>query len=159
MLVLMCGISGSGKTTIARRLEKQGFERLSLDAIMWERHNAAYMNLPFEKQCLLQAEAERELVERLQRLLAADRDVVVDSCLCKRSHRDAYREIVRKWNTQCKVIYCSAPAEELRRRLHSRISNEGPDCAIVTDEMLNRFLKGFETPQADETDIVSPEDF
>jgi predicted kinase len=36
-VVLMCGIAGSGKTTYAQRLERDGYVRLSIDEEVWRR--------------------------------------------------------------------------------------------------------------------------
>ena len=35
LVVMLCGIAGSGKTTLAKRLEKMGFLRLSIDEEVW----------------------------------------------------------------------------------------------------------------------------
>ena len=35
LVVMLCGIAGSGKTTLANRLEKMGFLRLSIDEEVW----------------------------------------------------------------------------------------------------------------------------
>jgi dephospho-CoA kinase len=35
LVVLMCGVAGSGKTTFAKLLERKGFARLSIDEEVW----------------------------------------------------------------------------------------------------------------------------
>ena len=35
LVVLMCGIAGSGKTTLSQNLEKHGYVRLSIDEEVW----------------------------------------------------------------------------------------------------------------------------
>lgn len=35
LIVLMCGIAGSGKTTFSQKIEPYGFTRLSIDEEVW----------------------------------------------------------------------------------------------------------------------------
>lgn len=35
LVVMMCGLPGSGKSTYARALERRGYARLSIDEIVW----------------------------------------------------------------------------------------------------------------------------
>ncbi len=49
LVVLMCGIAGSGKTTFSQRLEEQGFIRLSIDEEVWNTHGRYGIDYPVEK--------------------------------------------------------------------------------------------------------------
>ncbi|MDE5724033.1 MAG: ATP-binding protein, partial [Paramuribaculum sp.] len=44
-VVVMCGVSGSGKTVFAKRLVGKGFQRLSSDAIIWEKYGDTFPEL------------------------------------------------------------------------------------------------------------------
>jgi cytidylate kinase len=44
-VILMCGPAGSGKSTVARTLELEGYERLSVDTVAWDRGIAATLCL------------------------------------------------------------------------------------------------------------------
>ena len=35
-VILMCGVSGAGKTTFSKEKEKDGYIRLSIDELIWE---------------------------------------------------------------------------------------------------------------------------
>ena len=37
LVVMMCGLPGSGKSTYARVLERRGYTRLSIDEVVWAR--------------------------------------------------------------------------------------------------------------------------
>ena len=37
LVVLMCGVAGSGKTSLSQALEAKGFRRLSIDEEIWDR--------------------------------------------------------------------------------------------------------------------------
>lgn len=68
----MCGPAGSGKSTYARRLEREGMVRLSIDVELWRR-GAATAPIPRR----LHDEVEAELRARLLDLVAAGADDVV----------------------------------------------------------------------------------
>ncbi|WP_407991977.1 AAA family ATPase [Kitasatospora sp. CMC57] len=40
LVVMMCGLPGSGKSTYARALEGRGYTRLSIDEVVWSRSAA-----------------------------------------------------------------------------------------------------------------------
>lgn len=65
--------AGSGKSTVARRLEAEGMVRLSFDQEAWRR-GIRTMPLPSD----VHEEIEQELRARLIALVAADQDVVLD---------------------------------------------------------------------------------
>lgn len=35
LVLLMCGVAGSGKTTFSQQLETRGFTRISIDEVIW----------------------------------------------------------------------------------------------------------------------------
>lgn len=155
--VIMCGISGSGKTHYARRLEKEGYVRLSTDALIWEKKGADLFGLPAEEQKRLFAECRAEILGRLAALLESGEKVVVDATHCRRAVRDEIRGICRRADVRPVFVYCQADEEELWRRL-SRRKGEGPDDLPVSRGQLAEYLKGFERPQEDETDFIFSED-
>jgi len=157
-VILMCGTSGSGKTFISKQLEASGYIRLSLDSKMWGKYGESYMHLPMDSQSKLQSDAETTLIQEMISAIGEGRDVVVDQCLCKRSKRDIYRKIATKAGAEVKLVYCHADRDTLVARLIKRNAVPGPDSAIVSIEMLDRFLSGFQIPEPDEG-AIDAEDF
>ena len=45
-VIMMCGVCGSGKTTYAKKKEKEGYIRLSIDEEMWKLHGRKGMDYP-----------------------------------------------------------------------------------------------------------------
>lgn len=45
-IVMMCGVAGSGKTTYAKRLESEGFARLSIDEYIWSTYGRFGIDYP-----------------------------------------------------------------------------------------------------------------
>ena len=151
--IIMCGISGSGKTHYAHQLEEEGYTRLSLDALIWEKAGAELFCMPKEDQKRLFAECRLEFRSQFIELLESDKKIVVDATHCKRSVRDEIRKICKERNIRPLFIYCYADKEELWNRLSKR-KGTGPNDLIVTREELSEYWKGFERPQVDETDFI-----
>lgn len=88
VVVLMCGVAGSGKTTYAQRLEAQGYLRLSIDEEIWQRfgrYGVDYQPIDYPRHS--QA-ADEILRERLPILIEQGREVVVDVSFWQRAARD-----------------------------------------------------------------------
>lgn len=151
-VVLMCGISGSGKTRYALGLESQGYRRVSVDEIVWRRHGADFASLPPEKVRDIFREGVKKAGELMCGLIDAGCDVVVDATMCKRAARDKMRRVCREHGVAPVFVCLRAPKEVLRLRLAER-KGSGPDDLIVTDEQLDRYCIGFEMPDPDETDV------
>lgn len=148
-VVVMCGVSGSGKTRYARTLESQGYERLSPDLIAWSRHGSALSSMPVERQREIFADANTLILQRLRELLAAGGKAVVDSTMCRRSKRDDVRRLCAEFGIEPTIVYMEAPLDVLVSRLASR-HGSGPDDQIVPEHMLRRFFANFERPAPDE---------
>ena len=73
LVVLMCGLAGSGKTTFSQRLEAKGFARLSFDELVWSRAGRFGVDYdPADYQRHLEA-ARPVLQERLVALMSSSR--------------------------------------------------------------------------------------
>lgn len=155
-VVLMCGVSGSGKTFRSRQLERNGFVRLSPDVIAWRRHGPGVAALPFAGQRPIFAESFEAMVAETERLLDEGRKIVVDSTMCKRAKRDRMREVCRRHGVEPLVVWLDVAPAELRRRL-ARRRGDGPDDIVVTEAQLAQFLAGFEPPSPDENPVINPE--
>lgn len=149
-VVLMCGISGSGKTVFARALQELGFTRLSADGLIWEKYGDGFVSLPFSERRLIFQKLDDMLADELCHLLDSGNRVVVDSTMCKRSKRDNMRRTCARYGLEPQIVYLNAPLEVLHRRLSKRTGN-GPDDQIVSIEQLQGFYANFEPPQPDET--------
>ena len=151
-LILTCGISGSGKTTLSRRLGSRGFRRLSADALIHDAFGAELSALPFEERRLRFAAVAQRLLEMAVDALRRGERVVVDSTLCKRKMRNAYRRHCSEIGVAPLIIYLPADFEILISRLATR-KGESPDDQVVSREELQYYFDNFEAPQADEAFI------
>lgn len=152
-VVLMCGISGSGKTYFAHLLEQHGYRRLSADCLAWGIYGAEFAGYDPVRQREALACCNRRLDELLREALAAGERVVVDSTLCKRPRRDALRRLCAEAGVKPALVYLDCDLALLRSRMAGR-KGLGPDDQIVPDSRLEMFYANFERPGDDENPII-----
>lgn len=145
-VVLLCGPTCSGKSTYAARLAERGFVWLSVDADAWA---AGHVEQPLPGP--VQRDIKVAHKRRLRELVAAGRDVVVDYALASRARRDEYRALARQAGAEVELVYFDVAPDELHRRLAAR-NAQGPSAhrVLVSPEQLDRWLRSFEPPTADE---------
>ena len=66
LVVMMCGVAGSGKTTFSQQLEKEGFLDLSIDEEIWATNGRYGIDFPNEKIEEYKKVAGRKLRNHLQ---------------------------------------------------------------------------------------------
>lgn len=143
-VVLTCGPAGSGKSTYARRLEAEGYARLSFDEEAWRR---GYRDHPLPAEAA--DEVHAALQARLAALVAEGRRVVVDTSFWSRASRERYRAFLAPLGVTPVVHYLATPREVVLRRLEARAGAHGDD-VVVPPEVALRYLDGFEAPTPDE---------
>jgi predicted kinase len=94
VVYLLCGLTGSGKTTYAKRLEAGGAVRLSVDEQVHARHGRYGVDYRMEEYFDRERPVVQELRRRLVELVESGRDVVLDYGLWRRSDRDAYKRLI-----------------------------------------------------------------
>lgn len=154
LVAMMCGVAGSGKTTLAQRLEKRGFVRLSIDEEIWATHGRYGIDYPIEMYEQLKVEAELKLRNELVHLLNGKRNVVIDFSFWQRTRRNEYKKLIEDEGGVWKLIYLKVHPNELRERLRIRSQRFDANAAFtITEEILSSFLQGFEVP-AGEGEII-----
>ena len=146
LVYMLCGLTGSGKTVYAKRLEAKGCVRLSIDELVQARHGRYDVDYPAHDYLRFYDEAVTELDRRLVELLEAGQSVVLDHGLWKRSNRDRYKRMVEAHGGRWRLFYFKANPEVLRRRLAERNRRTDANALTVTDDMLTAFLARFEAP-------------
>ena len=143
-LILLCGLPGSGRTTLAGRLAG-GIPavRLCLDAWM-----AAFGIGLFGERT--RGRLEGRLWERAQELLRLGRAVILEFGFWARSERDEKRAGARALGVSVELHCLAAPVDELCRRLEARSREGGPGTVPVGRELLGEYVKLFRAPGDDE---------
>lgn len=145
-LHLICGLPGSGKTTLGEQLERR-LHALRLVPDVWM---ARIVGDGYDAE-------RRRAVEALQleialKVLALGVDVIWENGGWSRAERDAVRAEVAARGGATKLHFLDAPLDELVRRLERRNAALPPDTFAVTADDLRLWSTGFERPTAEELD-------
>lgn len=74
-VIMMCGISGSGKSTYSKKLEKEDFVRLSIDESMWIKYGKYGIDYPEEKFNEYSEKIELLLKKELLNLIQNEKNI------------------------------------------------------------------------------------
>ena len=153
LVVMMCGVAGSGKTTFAKILEDKGFVRLSIDEEIWTTNGRWGIDFPIEKLEEYRQTAERKLQTCLTKLIRDKQQVVIDFSFWSRERRNRYKQLIEDSGGKWKLIYLKVHSTDLHERLKLRNKRFDANAFPVSDKLLNSYLNGFEEPK-DEGEIV-----
>ena len=158
IVVMMCGVAGAGKTTLAKQLEAAGYLRLSIDEEVWRQYGRYGVDYPASAYAAYSAAVEVQLQDQLVKAIHEHRPVVIDFSFWSRKKRDAYRRRITDAGGQVRLIYLKASPECLRRRLRLRSLRRDANAAFeITDTILNGYLQDFEAPRG-EGELVIDQD-
>ncbi|MEV4104547.1 ATP-binding protein [Nonomuraea sp. NPDC049649] len=143
-LILVCGLPGSGKTTLATRLARE-LPAVRLCPDEW------LDRLGFD----LHAPGPRDRLEGLFREHALDlarlgQTVILEFGFWSRAERDELRLRARQVGVAVELRYLGASVDELWERLAIRNRSGGAGTAVVTREMIEEWATIFETPDEGE---------
>ena len=139
-LIIVCGLPGAGKTTLAKELERdrqavrlcpdEWMEELAID--LWD-------------------ESGRARIEAFQwqlgkRLLELRQTVIIEWGTWSRSERDALRMGAKAFGATVELHYVTAPIEVLFERIQRRAVEDPP----ITREQLQTWADAFEVPTSEE---------
>jgi len=150
-VVLMCGPPGAGKTTYAMALTRQGYVRLSIDEVVWQRLGGRDAGLELEPEAYdrLKDEVRREQRQELVELMRTGRNVVVDYSFWSRAARDEYKALVESHGCRWELVHLRAERATLERRLAVRNDEAGANAVTVSEALLDRYLADFEEPEGE----------
>jgi|SRR6266404_3787152 len=143
-LHLICGLPGSGKTTLAKQLERD-LPALRLAPDEWM---ARIVGDGFD-------DAKRAAVEAVQweiaaRALSLGINVILENGFWTRRDRDDFRARAAAVGVAIKLHYLDVPRDELLRRLAERNATLPPDTFRVNETQLDLWSTWFEPPAPDE---------
>jgi predicted kinase len=152
---LMCGIAGSGKTTLAKQLVDIGFKRLSIDEYIWKEFGRYGIDYSPEQYPGLQKKAEHQLEQQLITCLKQKQSLVIDYSFWSRANRQKYKALIEGFGIKCTIVFLKVNYKTLKIRLKKRSSKVDANAAFtVTDEILDRYYAGFEEPVNENAIII-----
>jgi predicted kinase len=148
-LVLFCGLPGSGKTTLAKKLASE-YRAIRLNTDEW------MADLGFDpNEEELHNKMQARLWELAKEMLQTGHDVILENGLWTKKERDDKRRDAKQLGVETELHYLNVPLSELIKRLETRNKVGAHGHAAVTLEEILLFAKIFEAPDAEELALFS----
>ena len=159
-LTAIGGLSGTGKTTLARRVAPAiggapGAVILRTDEIRKRLAGVAPLERlpPAAYTDRMRAQAYDEMFALARRVLAAGRSVVLDAVFQQPAERDPAHSLAGELGVPFRGVWLQGPADELRRRLARRAGDASDAGAAALDQQLARDAGRIEWQIRDATDL------
>jgi predicted kinase len=151
-LYLLCGLPGSGKTTLARRLEREAPAlRLTPDEWMSPLYGAGIC----EPNTLDRWNDAHERVEKVQwqiaaRALLLEVNVVLDFGVWSREEREDFRTRAAALGARSELILLDESLDVLKQRVKSRNGAPEQRAYPISEAELEQWWRSFQRPSQDE---------
>lgn len=156
-VIMICGVSGSGKTYLAKLLELKGVPRLSIDNELWPDFYVLSDLLSKEHKNYLYSEATKRIVARMKNYISENKVCTIDMPFCHRETRDYFRAQIEEAGGKPLLLWLKADLPVLKQRLCDRKGKNGPDNLPVSAEEVERYQKGFEPITETECVVINTE--
>lgn len=146
-LITFCGLPGSGKTTLAKKLEREKRAvRLNTDEWM------AALDVDFFNEALRE-KLQARLYEHGKTLLKLGHSIIVEDGHWSREERDKQREDAGRLGVTLEMHYFDLSFDELWRRLKGRNAKGRYGTVPITKEQLQEYWPKFQRPDEAELSL------
>jgi predicted kinase len=144
ILHLICGLPGSGKTTLALQLERQ-HKAIRFCPDEWMKR-LGFKVYDQEKRALI----EQLQWETAQSLLQSGNNVILEFGFWTKGEREKFRQQASSLGARTKIHFCDASLSDLKKRIIERNKILSEDGNHVNPDDIGNWVKIFEKPTADE---------
>ena len=150
-LHLMVGLPCSGKTTLAKKLERER-SALRLTPDEWQ------VGLLGQDAKEPEHDARHSLIEAMlwniaSRALELGTNVILDFGFWAREEREDYRLRAKRLGASSEVHFLDVPEEELLRRLAVRNSQPSQESFHISEESMKLWIEFFQKPTPEEIEV------
>jgi predicted kinase len=146
-LILICGLPGSGKTTLAKRLAAD-VPAVRLCPDEWKHA----LGIDYYDEAM-RRRLEEQLWRLTRTLLGLGQSVILENGFWAREERDELRSQGRALGVAVELHYLQAPVDELWRRLEVRNELAEPGTVPIARDDLERWATQFEAPDQAERSL------
>ncbi|MCF7791130.1 MAG: ATP-binding protein [Victivallales bacterium] len=144
----ICGQIGAGKTTFARKLEKEtGAIRFTPDEWILELFSKLPSNEEFDDYYFRCCNIAWKIAENV---LKRKISVILDFGFWKKSERDKYFNIASEKGCSFKLYHVQCNTEEIKDRLKTRNIEQQAGSIVIDEEAFDFFSPQFEPPNKNE---------
>ena len=146
---VICGFIGAGKTTFARKLEKEtGAIRVTKDEwIIKIFGNKITLDNNFE---VYDKNITKLATDIAFKILKAGKDVIIDEGFWVKSQRDNIKKKILQVGAKPIFYYIESSVEKMKERVINRSKNPTKDSFEISEEMFNSYLKYWQSPDESE---------
>lgn len=145
---MMCGPAGAGKSTLAKKFERQGMVSLSYDAESFKRGLTVH---PLPKE--IEQEIKVILDGQLITLIKQNKDVVLDYSFWSLENRREYISLLKTFGIKPLIFYIETPKEIVMERLSQR-AGKHPNDIVLSIETASQYYEQFQKPSREEAEII-----
>jgi hypothetical protein len=150
---LICGFIGAGKTTFARKLEKEtGAVRFTKDEWMVTVFGNSPPKNKTEKEIFHEYDSKmaKLATEIALSCLTAGTSIILDDGFWYRKQRDEMRQRLKDLDAVEKLYFIDTPVDVMKERTVTRSENPPVDSFYITEQEFNDYLTMFQPPSDDE---------
>ncbi len=146
---VICGFIGAGKTTFARKLEKEtGAIRVTKDEwIIKIFGNKITLDNNFE---VYDKNITKLATDIAFKILKAGKDVIIDEGFWVKSQRDDIKKRILQVGAKPIFYYVESSVKKMKERVINRSKNPTKDSFEISGEMFNSYLKYWQAPDESE---------
>lgn len=142
---VICGFIGAGKTTFARKLEKEtGAIRVTKDEwIIKIFGNKITLDNNFE---VYDKNITKLATDIAFKILKAGKDVIIDEGFWVKFQRDDIKKKILQVGAKPIFYYVESSVEKMKERVINRSKNPTKDSFEISEEMFSSYLKYWQAP-------------